>query len=411
MSDIFISYCHDDRDYLDELKTFLTPLEERLNFWTDSRIEPGDEWESEISGALDQARIGLLLISPSFLASNYIKNQELPRLVQAAEQGTLKLAVLYLKTSAVEDEGSAVTIVRDGIEQRIPLTKYQGLNSPQQPIGDIKKEGTEEERNQVYLRVSQTLAKLAETAARPQSDFRNAGDLPDELREPLEKALPPTVILGPLLARGRRSIVYKGFDETLCRDVAIKVIDPSKVDAKAFDRCLSNARAAAALNHRGIMSVYHAVQHERLLYTEVAYVDGLCLRELVRWGRQPMHKILTLLERLADMLEYAHCRGFVHGALNPSHIMVDHDGWPMISPFKLAMNGTGDSFCGDHVAVESLKYASPEQYEGTCDATAASDQYALGLVAYELVSGVPIVDGARIPEVVSKKNAFVRRPP
>lgn len=410
MSDIFISYSHADAEYLEELKTFLAPLKERIKAWDDEQIEVGDEWQAEITSALDKARIGLLLVSPNFLASNYIMQHEVPRLVQAAEDRKLKLVVLYLKTSAVQDEGSAVTIVRDGSEQRVSLTKYQGLNSPQQPIGDLKKEGTEEERNQVYLRVSQKLAKLAKFVAKPKSNFRNAGDLPDELREPLSNALPATVTLGQLLARGKRSIVYEGYDDTLQRPVAIKVVDPTKVDAHAFERCLSTVRVAARLNHRGIMSVYQSIHHERLLYTEMQHVDGMTLRELANWGAQPMHKVLRLLERFADMLDYAHRRGFVHGAIHPAHVLVDHDGWPMISPFKLASTSPCDNFSGDYVALESLKYASPEQYEGTGDTTAASDQYALGLIIYELVTGTQTIDAKRLPDIISRKNAMVRRP-
>ena len=129
---VFISYSHNNKDqaFLEEFRVHLDPWEtmEQLNVWSDQRLKPSQDWHQEIQTALNTTAVAVLLISPDFLASEYIRNFELPPLLRAREEGQLDLACLYLRSSAVGDIVFEV-VLSSGEKIHVKLTKYQGLNS------------------------------------------------------------------------------------------------------------------------------------------------------------------------------------------------------------------------------------------------------------------------------------------
>ncbi|MGI9286805.1 MAG: protein kinase domain-containing protein [Pseudomonadales bacterium] len=408
MCDIFISYSHQDKELLDELRNFLKPLEKRLSFWSDQDISAGADWDSKIQQEIKNARIALLLVSPDFLASDYIVSKELSHLVQAAENGRVKLAVLYLKTSLVSE--LEIDISHGEKTRKVLLTKYQGLNSPQDPVASID-ERDADKRNQLYLRISQKLAVLANSIASPLARFSNSNEVVDEVREKLRKVVPNHLCIGHTLFRGNSSLVYYATDKNLDRPVAVKVMDPSKLSAESFEQRLQDVRLAADFKSRSIMSVYSTVQRDRLLYTVMEYIDGITLADLNRKvGIQPFSKSLPLIERIGDALEYIHLKGYVHGHLYPSNVMLDHEGWPTISPFKILYD-PDDMKSNGLISLETIKYQSPEQYEHVGQVTAATDQYSLGLIAWELIAGEPMIRAERIQDVIAAKNQTLEIPP
>lgn len=96
---VFISYAHEDNPFRQKLETYLSPLrrEGLVEIWSDRAIEPGQEWEQSIHDALEAAEIILLLISPDFLASEYIYDKELKRAMQRHEAGKARVIPVFLR--------------------------------------------------------------------------------------------------------------------------------------------------------------------------------------------------------------------------------------------------------------------------------------------------------------------------
>ena len=121
---LFISYSHEDQEFFREIQKFLDPWEGELDVWTDQRIQAGQEWEREIRQAIGDASLAVLLISPDFLNSKYIREDELPLLFEAWATGRLIVTALYLRHCEAGDYRVKAA------ERSIALTELQGLNSP-----------------------------------------------------------------------------------------------------------------------------------------------------------------------------------------------------------------------------------------------------------------------------------------
>jgi serine/threonine protein kinase/Leucine-rich repeat (LRR) protein len=195
------------------------------------------------------------------------------------------------------------------------------------------------------------------------------------------------------LGRGAMGAVYLALDTQLKRNVAIKTPhfedDPSGELLKRFYR---EAEAAATLRHANICPVHDVGQIDGKHFISMAYIEGRPLSDLIKSGKaQNERQIMTAIRKLALALQEAHDHGIVHRDLKPANIMVDKKGEPIIMDFGLARRRRAEgevnlTHSGDLVG--SPAYMSPEQIEGDPDNVGpASDQYSLGVVLYEMLTG------------------------
>lgn len=137
---VFISYSHKDKKWLDELLLFLKPdvQRESINVWDDSKIEPGANWSEEIENALTAAKVAVLLVSPHFLASDYIASKELPNLLDAAKERGLTILWIAISESPWG---------------RTPIATYQSAHTPSRPLNSLSRASRDKAWNKICEKI------------------------------------------------------------------------------------------------------------------------------------------------------------------------------------------------------------------------------------------------------------------
>ncbi len=195
--------------------------------------------------------------------------------------------------------------------------------------------------------------------------------------------------------------VYRARDPRLGRDVAIKVLPSDMASEPArLQRFEREARAASALSHPNIITVFDVGREGSVAYMAIELVDGKTLHEILAPGRLPIRKLLDFAVQMADGLASAHEAGIVHRDLKPRNVMISRSGFVKILDFglaKLEVSATGsrarapsdtvtDPETLPGAVLGTTDYMSPEQARGGA-IDARSDQFSLGAVLYEMVTG------------------------
>ena len=200
------------------------------------------------------------------------------------------------------------------------------------------------------------------------------------------------------LGRGAMGAVYLARDLALGRKVAIKLIAPAFLDNPTMvERFMLEAQTVASLRHPNIVNIHSVQQFADLHYFVMDYIDGPSLRRVLRdHGPLEIPVVQALLFQIGSGLSYAHRRGrgVIHRDVKPANIMLDREGNAFITDFgisKIAQSKSGLTVTGTTVGTPD--YMSPEQCRDEV-LTGASDQYALGIVAYEMLCGAPPFTGS-----------------
>lgn len=196
-----------------------------------------------------------------------------------------------------------------------------------------------------------------------------------------------------LLGTGGMGSVYKARDTILERDVALKVLSPTLANDDSFvERFRLEARALARLDHPGIVKVFDADWADNRLFLVMEFVEGGSLADLIQAeGALSPPLVVKLLKQVASGLDYAHQRGLVHRDIKPANILLDTQGNARITDFGLVKESE-TNLTADGMRLGTPAYMAPEQIQGM-EVTPAMDIYALGVVAYEMLTGHPPFTG------------------
>jgi hypothetical protein len=190
------------------------------------------------------------------------------------------------------------------------------------------------------------------------------------------------------IGAGGMSTVYRAFDTTLERPVAVKLMHREIAsDSDQLERFRREARSVAQLNAPHIVGVIDAGEEDGRPYIVFEYVEGETLKDRIRrMGRLPIDEAIAYAIEIARALGAAHARGIVHRDIKPQNVLVDEEGSAKVTDFGIARSLDEEGLTADGRVLGTTDYVSPEQALGH-DVDGQSDIYSLGVVLYEMLTG------------------------
>jgi serine/threonine protein kinase len=404
--DVFISHACEDKDEV------ARPLAEKLKarglrvWYDETDIRVGDSIRERVDEGLSRSRFGVMILSRHFFAKEWTRN-EFDALWGRGDGGQkVLIPVRHQVTHADVAKFSKL------LASRLAVSTDAGLDQVADAIAKVVElpGGTASEHGE----------GRGESGFTPGDPPRSSGALRD-LRDRLDVVLMNDYMIESVIRTGDKYVVFRARDQTLRRQVAVKALDatgatPEKrsLRLKKFQRSM---QLAASLKHRNIVEVYAGRKNDDLAYVVLEFVDGPRLDEILQTtGVQPFRKVRNFIREIGGALDYAHRKGYLHLNLRPTAILVDKEGQPVISPFRFHCESDPDQAEGEgwRLSAEEIKYQSPEQYGyagPTARVSEASDQYALGLIAYEMLVGKPVVEATTLADINREKTKFIKSTP
>jgi serine/threonine protein kinase len=217
------------------------------------------------------------------------------------------------------------------------------------------------------------------------------------------------------IGRGAMGIVLLGFQKSLKRQVAVKILPKALHHLpSALDLFRDEAETVAVLSHPNIIPIFEMGENERCFFQVMQYIEGENLRSIIK-GRLkhplpskrllPLHETATILCAVLDALDYAHKEGVVHQDVKPSNIIIDNrQRRPYLMDFGIARVLVAE-YKSEGKVVGSPLYMSPEQALGI-DTDGRSDIYSLGVILFEMLAGtIPTGPGTATDILICKQSA------
>jgi Tol biopolymer transport system component len=227
----------------------------------------------------------------------------------------------------------------------------------------------------------------------------------DALIERLNAALEGRYRIERELGEGGMAMVFLAEDLRHDRKVALKVLKPELAAVVGAERFLAEIKTTAALQHPHILPLHDSGEADSFLFYVMPYVEGESLREkLEREQQLPVDDALTIAEKVAAALQYAHDQGVVHRDIKPANILMSR-GEPMVADFGIALavsQAGGGRITETGLSLGTPHYMSPEQAAGERTLDKRSDVYALGCVVYEMLTGQPPFGGPNAQAVLGR---------
>ncbi len=380
---IFISYAHEDVEWKDEFVRMLSPAVRRgsISLWSDENIPAGQDWAQSIDQALRSASVGLLLVTPHFLNSSFINNEELARLLNLAK--TAGVAICWVPVSA-------------SLYTETPLKPIQAAWDVSRPLDQMP---PAQRGDAVYKICTEIVEKYGFL---PRVTGRRRETLPREL----QSRLADRYEVGGEIGAGQFSIVYRAQQKNPSRTVAVKLFVASEFDECANQTFKDAVKRGAELTSPAFVRI---IEHSmdatpEFLVTEFVHGEPLP-KYLLRYPQGlPLTRVRSILLDLASSLEEIHFKGWLRGEICASNILVDQTGKARLSTVDLSTVLSEQSLGAGtfNINRESLAYMTPERFFGRPH-TQATDQFSLGLIATELIGG------EQMPRVNSPSDLELKR--
>ncbi len=376
MASIFISYQRKPSAMLATL--FAKELRERkIEVYLDTqRMETAGSFPTRLTDAIRDADVFLCLVGSSTFESEWVRTE-----IQIAHQFKKPMIPVF-------QESYQQILLSDAPTPHIKaLLEHDGIL-----IFDIKNVYIEQSIDVVAKLIENTAASIrrspTQTAA-PQDQSlvgMNIKDLAGQLFGQYE--------LRDLVGIGGMGAVYRAHQVNLRRDVAVKVLPPAFATQAGYtERFLREAQIAAGLEHAHIVPVYDYGNQGGINYVVMRMLTGGSLSDRLEVSDSgdlnlpSLSESAEVIKKLAAALDYAHSRGVIHRDIKASNVMFDEQGSPFLVDFGIAkLMGATTSLTGTGVAMGTPSYMAPEQWRGE-SITPATDQYALGVMTYVMVTG------------------------
>jgi serine/threonine protein kinase len=213
-----------------------------------------------------------------------------------------------------------------------------------------------------------------------------------------------------VLGSGGMGKVYKAFDPTLHRVVAVKTVRPEISSPDYLERLYREAQACARLQHPGIVTVYEAGELDGLVYIAMEFLKGDSLDVVLRRGNLTLDAKMDILIQVLNALGHAHSEGVIHRDIKPSNVHRLPDGRIKLLDFGLARMVQGQTLTIAGTVMGTPQYASPEQLKGE-RVEHLTDIYSTGILAYEMLAGRPPFESKEDSVVTVMMKVITEAPP